>query len=102
MEKIRITELPDRVARVTIGGRSTHCTGYEVAHDFGGQAKFTLYGGADIVVDETGGVEWVALPKTVDEAFSVIARAMSEGVLDNIGLAKGIAAKRAELKRREA
>lgn len=101
MDKIRVTGLSDdgRTARVTVNGRSVKVMGYNISHRAFDIPEVTLYGNADVVLEECGEVKWVALPAAIDEAISVLGRAIADGKIDNTELAKRLGAEVNRVKR---
>ena len=98
MDKVRIKDTGSGYS-VTVNGRAIATRGYEVSRDKDNFAMITLYADADVVLAEEGDIDWVAMPKTVNEAIEVLATAVASGEISNHDMALALGAKTNELLR---
>ena len=82
--KIRIIENgTPGFCNVSVNGKEINgVKAYCIEHEAMSLAELTLYAFADTVIEETGNVEWVAIPQTIDEAKEVLRIAALKGELD--------------------
>ena len=83
MHKIRIQETyhDDHTGccNIELDDKQIHgVTAYTIEHEAVSLARITLYAYADTALEETGSVEWVVMPQTVDEALHILEKAVDE------------------------
>lgn len=80
INKIRIESIGGNpaCARVEINDKPVRCTAYTIHHEARSLAEITILAYSDTIIEEMGIVNWAVIPQTIDEAISVLEKAVAE------------------------
>jgi len=66
-------------AVVEINDKPVRCVSYTIHHEANSLAEMAIYAYSDTIIEEMGIVNWIFVPKTIDEAISILQRAIKDG-----------------------
>lgn len=69
-------------AIVEINDKPVKCVSYTIHHEARSLAEIAICAYSDTIIEEMGIVNWVVIPRTIDEAIEVLKRAAKDGCLD--------------------
>ena len=65
-------------AIVEINDKPVRCVSYTIHHEVNSLAEMTICAYSDTIIEEMGIVNWAVIPRTIDEAISVLEKAVTE------------------------
>ena len=66
-------------AIVEINDKPVKCVSYTIHHEARSLAEMSIYAYSDTIIEEMGIVNWIVVPKTIDEAIDILQRAIEDG-----------------------
>ena len=84
INKIRIESIEGNPACsvVEINDKQVRCVSYTIHHEAQNLAEMAICAYSDTIIEEMGIVNWVVIPRTIDEAIEVLKRAAKDGCLE--------------------
>ena len=81
INKIRIESIEGSPACsvVKINDKQVRCASYTIHHEAQSLAEMSICAYSDTIIEEMGIVNWVVIPRTIDEAISILQRAIEDG-----------------------
>ena len=67
---------------IEINGKQVRCQSYTIHHEACSLAEISICAYSDTIIDEMGIVNWCVIPRTIDEAISVLQRAIEDGKIE--------------------
>ena len=69
-------------AIVEINDKPIKCVSYTIHHEARSLAEMTIYAYSDTIIEEMGIVNWVVVPKTIDDAIAILQEAVADGKIE--------------------
>lgn len=80
VNKIRIETIEGSpsCAIVEINDKPIKCVSYTIHHEARSLAEMSIYAYSDTIIEEMGIVNWIVVPRTIDEAIAILQKAVAD------------------------